>query len=144
MAFSNPPDDELRRLLTEAKTIAVVGASSKPWRSSHGIASKLISVGYDVYPVNPNETEVLGRQAYPTLADVPVPIDVVDVFRREEETPEIADQAVAVGAKVLWLQSGLWSEEAAARARAGGLVVVMDSCLGVAHSLLGVPPKART
>jgi predicted CoA-binding protein len=141
MPHSNPSDDELRRLLTDAATIAVVGASSNPDRSSYGIMRRLQQVGYRVVPVNPLESEVLGERAYPTLADVPVPIDIVDVFRRAEETPPIADEAVRAGAKVFWLQSGIVNEDAAARARAGGLTVVMDACIGTMHAVLRVPPK---
>lgn len=142
MPHSNPSDDELRALLTQARTVAIVGASSNPERPSHGIARKLLSAGYRVIPVNPSQTEVLGQRAYPSLAAVPEAIDIVDVFRRPEHTPALADEAVAVGARVLWLQTGIVSQEAAARARAGGLVVVMDACIGVTHALLGVPPKA--
>ena len=142
MAHENPSDAELRRLLTEAETIAVVGASSDPERPSHGIFRKLLAAGYRVIPVNPNETEVLGRKAYASLSEVPMPIDVVNVFRRAEHTPDVADQAVAVGAGALWLQSGISNDEAAARASAGGLMVVMDSCIGVMHSLLRIPKRA--
>ncbi|MGE3178185.1 MAG: CoA-binding protein [Vicinamibacterales bacterium] len=141
MPYANPSDQELRTALTQATTIAVVGASSNPERPSYGIMKKLQSVGYRVIPVNPRETEVLGERAYPSLADVPVPIDIVDVFRRAEDTPAIADEAVAVKAKVLWLQSGISSDEAAARAQAGGVVPVMDACIAVAHTVLGVPKK---
>ena len=138
----NPDDERLRKLLTEAKTIAVVGASANPERPSHGIMQKLLSAGYRVIPVNPRETEVLGQRAYPALADVPEKIDIVDVFRRAEDTPAIADQAVAVGAKALWLQSGVSNEQAASRAQAGGLMVVMDACIGVTLSLLRIPKKS--
>lgn len=129
----------MKALLTDARTIAVVGASSNPEKSSHGIMKKLLAVGYRVFPVNPRETEVLGQKAYPSLAAVPEKIDIVDVFRRAEETPPIADEAVAVGAKALWLQSGIANEDTAVRAQAGGLTVIMDACIGVAHSRLGVP-----
>ena len=139
----NPTDDELRRILRDAETIAVVGASSNPDRPSHGVFQKLFAVGYRVVPVNPYETEVLGQKAYASLADVPYPIDIVDVFRRPEYTPDIADEAVRARAKVLWLQSGIVNEEAERRARAGGLTVVMDACLGVEHSVLRVPPKTK-
>ena len=141
MSHANPSDAELTRLLTEARTIAVVGASSDPDRSSNGIMKKLLRVGYRVIPVNPNETEVLGQKAYPSLAEVPGPVDIVNVFRRPEYTPEVADAAVAAGAKALWLQQGIVNDDAAARARAGGLAVVMDSCIGVMHSLLRIPPR---
>src|SRR5689334_18208721 len=102
----NPSDDELKKILTHAHTIAMVGASSNPDRASHGIMQQLQSVGYRVIPVNPRETEVLGEKAYASLADIPVPVDIVDVFRRPEDTPAIADEAVQIGAKTLWLQQG--------------------------------------
>src|SRR4029450_4426519 len=114
---TNPSDAELKHLMANASTIAVVGASSNPEKSSYGIMRKLQSVGYHVIPVNPRETEVLGERAYPALSDIPLPTDIVDVFRRSEETPPIADEAVKVGAKVLWLQSGIENDEAAARAK---------------------------
>lgn len=140
---TNPPDADLKALLTQATTIAIVGASSNPERSSHGIMRRLQSLGYRVIPVNPGEQEVLGEHAYRTLAEIPEPVDIVDVFRRGEETPPIADDAVRIGAKALWLQSGISSEEAAARAKAGGLLVVMDACIAVEHSMLRVPAKQR-
>ena len=102
---------------------------------------KLLKVGYRVIPVNPNETEILGQKAYPSLSDVPVPIDIVDVFRRAEYTPAVADEAVKVHAKTLWLQQGVTNEDAAARAEAGGLTVVMDACIGTMHTMLHVPLK---
>jgi hypothetical protein len=119
----------------------MVGASSNPERSAYGIMQKLQRAGYRVIPVNPRETEVLGEHAYASLADVPVPIDIVDVFRRAEDTPGIADEAVKVGAKALWLQSGISNDEAAARAEHGGLLAVMDACIGTLHSLLRVPVR---
>jgi predicted CoA-binding protein len=130
MTYTRPSDDELRAILGAARTIAVVGASSKPDRPSHGIMKILISAGYRVIPVTPREESVLGRKTYASLADVPEPIDIVDVFRRAEDTPDVADDAVKAGAKVLWLQLGIVSDEAAARATAGGLKVVMDTCIG--------------
>ena len=138
---TNPSDAELKELMSKASTIAVVGASSNPERPSNGIMRKLLSVGYHVIPVNPHETEVLGERAYASLSDVPMPIDIVDVFRRSEYTPSIADEAVKIGAKALWLQSGVTNEEAAMRAKAGGLMVVMDTCLGTMHAVLRVPHK---
>jgi predicted CoA-binding protein len=128
----------IRQLLEDAKTIAVVGASSDPSRPSHGIFAKLAEYGYRVVPVNPNESAVLGHTAFPRLEDVPFPVDIVNVFRRPEYTPEIADAAVAIGARVLWLQSGISNEVAAERAKAAGLVVVMDACIKVMHSVLRV------
>jgi predicted CoA-binding protein len=102
---------------------------------------KLQSAGYRVIPVNPRETEVLGERSYPSLIDVPEKIDIVDVFRRAEDTPAIAAEAVKIGARALWLQTGISSEEAAATAGAGGLTVVMDACIGATHSLLRVANK---
>lgn len=139
MAHQNPPDAIIRQMLEDAKTIAVVGASSNPSRPSHGIFAQLLKHGYRVVPVNPNETAVLGQPAFATLADVPFEIDIVNVFRRSEHTLEVAEAAVAVGAKVLWLQSGVYNEAAADRAKAAGLVVVMDACIKVLHSVLRVP-----
>jgi predicted CoA-binding protein len=141
MPHENPSDQDLKQLLTRAKTIAMVGASSKPDRSSHGIMRKLQQVGYHVIPVNPHETEVLGERAYASLAEVRDRIDIVDVFRRAEYTPSIADEAVKAGATALWLQEGIANEEAAARATAGGLTVVMDACIGTLHAILQVPKK---
>jgi predicted CoA-binding protein len=143
MPHRNPPDQEIKQLLTDASTIAIVGASSNPERPSHGIMRKLLSAGYRVIPVNPNETQVLGQKAFPSLLDVPIPIDLVDVFRRSEYTPAIADDAVKIHAKAMWLQSGVSNDDAAARANAGGLTVVMDACIGVMHSVLQVPGKKR-
>jgi predicted CoA-binding protein len=144
MDHPNPSDSELKQLLTEATTIAIVGASSNPDTASHGIMQKLLSVGYRVIPVNPHETEILGERSYPSLIDVPERIDIVDVFRRAEDTPGIADEAVTIGARALWLQTGIVNEDAAARARTGGLTVVMDACIGATHSLLRVPRKTAS
>src|SRR4051812_48132258 len=144
MAHANPSDQQLKQLLTDATTIAVVGASSNPDKASHGIMQKLQRAGYRVIPVSPRETEILGERSYPSLVDVPERIDIVDVFRRAEDTPAIADEAVTIGAKALWLQTGIVSEDAAARAAAGGLIVVMDACIGATHSLLRVLKKVKT
>jgi predicted CoA-binding protein len=129
MIHVNPSEQEIRELLAAAGTIAMVGASSNPARPSHGVMAFLLERGFRVIPVNPNETEVHGRRAWPTLESVPEPVDIVDVFRRPEFTPAIADSALAIGARVLWLQVGVINEEAAARAWEGGLVVVMDRCM---------------
>ncbi len=131
MAYREPSRDELVRLLETARTIAVVGASSDPARPSHGVFLRLLRAGYRVIPVNPSETEVLGQRAVARLDQIEEPIDIVDVFRRAEATPEVARAAVAVGAKALWLQSGIRNEETAAIATAGGLLMIMDRCLGV-------------
>ncbi len=126
-----PSDAELRSILGEAKTVAVVGLSSKPGRDSYEIAGYLQRKGYRIIPVNPNETEVLGEKAYPSLLDVPedVEIDVVDVFRKAADTPPIAGQAVARGAKVLWLQDGIVNDDARRIAEEGGLTVIMGVCI---------------
>jgi hypothetical protein len=131
MDAMTPEDRELRALLGEARTIAVVGLSSKPGRPSLGVARYLQDHGYRIVPVNPRETEVLGERAYPSLRDIPgeVAIDVVDVFRRSEETPEVARDAVAIGAKVLWLQEGIVNEEAYRIADGAGLDVIMGVCI---------------
>lgn len=139
MSHVNPTDDALRTLLTSATTIAIVGASANPEKPSHGIMKGLIAAGYRVFPVNPKETEVLGQKAYASLAEVPGPVDIVDVFRRSEDTPAIADEAVAAGAKTLWLQLGVTNDDAAARAEAGGLTVIMDKCIGATHRALAIP-----
>ena len=124
-------DQELRVLLGDVHTIAVVGLSSRPGRPSLEVARYLQAHGYRIVPVNPNETEVLSEQAYPSLRDLPpdLTIDVVDVFRRAEQTPAVARDAVAIGAKVLWLQEDIISEEAATIATAGGLDVIMGVCI---------------
>jgi uncharacterized protein len=123
--------NELRSLLSEARVIAVVGISSKEWRPSHEVASYLQDHGYRIIPINPNESEVLGERAYPSLLDIPedVRVDVVDVFRRPEHTADVARDAVKVGARLLWLQEGIESEEAARIAQEGGLDVIMGVCI---------------
>jgi predicted CoA-binding protein len=126
-----PSDRELRSILGDSTTIAVVGLSSNPDRPSNEVAEFLQSKGYRIVPVNPKETEVLGERAYPSLLDVPeeIRIDVVDVFRRAEHTPEIAEQAVARGAKVLWLQEGIADEDARRIGEDAGLTVIMGLCI---------------
>jgi uncharacterized protein len=126
-----PEDRELRALLGQVHTIAVVGLSSKPNRPSLDVAGYLQEHGYRIVPVNPRETEVLGERAYASLRDIPpdIPIDVVDVFRRAEETPEVARDAVAIGAKVLWLQADIVNEEAYRIASEAGLDVIMGVCI---------------
>lgn len=138
MPDKNPTDDQLRTVLANVRTIAIVGASSKPDRPSHGVMKTLISAGYRVVPVTPKEPSVFGRKSYASLEDVPEPVDVVDVFRRAEETPAIAEQAVKIGAKVLWLQLGISNDEAARIATAGGLTVIMDLCIGQTVHRLGL------
>lgn len=124
---------EILEILKQTKTIAVVGLSSNPDKPSHGVALYLQKSGFRVIPVNPNEPEVLGEKSYPTLRDIPEPIDLVDIFRRPEAVPEIVDDAIAIGAKAVWMQLGITSELAATKARNAGLQVVQDHCLAVEH-----------
>jgi predicted CoA-binding protein len=128
--------EELKRIYAETKTIAVVGASATEDKAAHRIPRYLQREGYRVIPVNPRGGEILGEKVYEKLADVPESIDVVDVFRPSEETPDVARDAVAAGAKVLWLQEGISSEEAERIASEGGLEVVMDTCMGATHHRL--------
>jgi predicted CoA-binding protein len=126
-----PEDRELRALLGDAHTIAVVGLSSNPDRPSNGVAAYLQDHGYRIVPVNPHETEALGERAYPSLRDLPedLHVDVVDVFRRAEATPDVARDAVAIGAHVLWLQAGIVNEDAYRIASDAGLEVIMGVCI---------------
>jgi predicted CoA-binding protein len=129
-------DEQLKQIYAETKTIAVVGASGSEEKAAHTIPRYLQREGFRIVPVNPRGGEILGQKVYEKLADVPEPIDVVDVFRPSEETPEVAKEAVAAGAKVLWLQEGITSEEAERIATEGGLQVVMDLCMGATHHRL--------
>ncbi|HEY0947268.1 MAG TPA: CoA-binding protein [Opitutaceae bacterium] len=129
-------DHELREILTQARTIAVVGASADPAKPSHEVAAYLQAQGYRIIPVNPRGGTILGETVYPNLRAVPVPIDLVDVFRPPADCAPIAEEAVAVGAKALWLQLGIANADAARIAEAGGLRVVMDHCTLVEHRRL--------
>ena len=142
MQHINPGNKELYELLDTAKTIAMIGASSNPEKTSHGIMKKLQAVGYRVIPVNPNETEILGEKCYASLLDIPIQIDIVDVFRKAETTVPIAEEAVKIKAKALWLQSGIVNEETATIAKKGGLIVIMDECIAVMHTILKIPNRA--
>ena len=134
--FANPPDEVIRDVLETPKTIAVVGCSSDPSRDSHRIARLLQQRGHRVIPVNPTEREVLGQTCYARLQDVPEPIAMVDVFRRPEYVAGVAADAIAVGAKILWLQLGVIDERAALDAQAAGLTVVMDRCPAIEYRRL--------
>ena len=125
----NPSEDELRELLKRTKTIAVVGFSPKPYRASHNVARQMQRMGYRIIPVRPGITEGLGETAYPDLASVPGPIDLVDVFRASDKTAPVFEECMRLGLKTIWLQDGVINEEAAARARAAGMTVVMDRCV---------------
>ncbi len=127
---------KLRRILREGRTVAVVGLSAQWHRPSYFAAKYLQEHGYRVIPVNPAYESVLGERCYKSLADIPVKVDVVDCFRRSEEIPALADQAIAIGAKVLWMQLGVRHAEARARAEAAGLQVVEDRCMKIEHARL--------
>jgi predicted CoA-binding protein len=132
----NDDINTLRRILKETKTIAVVGLSANWWRPSYFAAKYLQDHGYRVIPVNPQYQEVLGEKCYPSLRDVPLEVDVVDCFRKSEEIPDLADEAIAIGAKVLWMQLGVINDAAAQKASQAGLEVVMDRCMKIEHGRL--------
>jgi uncharacterized protein len=137
--FRNPSNDDVRALLTRARTIAVVGLSPRPERPSHRIARRLKDWGYRVIPVRPAVSEVLGEKAYARLAEVPDPIDLVDVFRAAEEIDSIVEQCIALRLPAVWIQLGIVNEAAAERARSAGMAVVMDRCITVEYRRLMVP-----
>jgi uncharacterized protein len=124
-------DAEIWQVLEQAKTIAVVGYSKKPWRPSTGVAKAMQSFGYEIYPVNPTQESTAPERIYASLADIPVPIDIVNVFRRAEFVPDVVEAAIAVRAKVIWMQLGIVNWEATRRAEAAGLKVVMDRCIKI-------------
>lgn len=136
----HPTEEQLRAIYADTRTIAVVGASADESKQSNIIPAYLASVGYTVIPVNPRGGEMFGEKARASLADIDEPVDVVNVFRPAEETPQIARDAVAIGAKVLWLQAMIHSDEAQQIAEEAGLTFVSDMCMGVTHRLLGLGP----
>ncbi len=131
--FATTAFDRLR-ILRENRTIAMVGLSSNPFRPSHFAAIYMLSEGYNVIPVNPREQEILGRRCYSSLRDIPEKVDMVDIFRDPGAVPPIVEEAIAIGAKVIWMQLGVINELAAQRARAAGLEVVMDACVKIEHA----------
>jgi predicted CoA-binding protein len=131
---------KLKRIYAQTRTIAVVGASADVSKAAHQVPRYLQSQGYRILPVNPRGGELFGEHVFRTLSEIDVPVDVVEVFRPTQEVPEIARQAVAIGAKVLWLQIGIVSEEARQIAEAAGLTVVMNRCMGATHEQLGLGP----
>jgi uncharacterized protein len=135
-------DEEIGAILSTARTIAIVGLSDKPDRDSHGIARYLLSQGYDIVPVNPNVTEVLGRRSYPSLRDVPAKprIDIVDIFRRSDQVGPVVEDAIATGAKVVWMQLGVRNAAAAEAARTHGIRVYEDRCIMQEHRRLRIAP----
>jgi predicted CoA-binding protein len=134
--FSNPSDEELKKLLETARTIAVVGLSPRPERPSHRIARRLQDWGYRIIPVRPALDSVLGEKAYPRLRDVPTGIDIVDVFRAASQLEPIVDECIALRLPALWIQSGIVNERAAERARAAGIFTIMDRCISVEYRRL--------
>ena len=136
--FSNPADTELKELLKNAKRIAIVGLSPKADRPSHNVGKYLKDQGYEIIPVNPVYPEVLGEKSYPDLKSIPGKVDIVDVFRKPEAVMPVADEAIDIGAGSIWFQQGVINEQAAEKAGAGGLTVVMDLCIYREHlRLLG-------
>jgi hypothetical protein len=129
--------DAIAEILKKYKTIAVVGLSSNRMRPSYEVTQYMQSAGYRIIPVNPNEREVLGERSYARLEDVPEKIEIVDIFRRAEEVAAVVESAIRIGAKVVWMQSGIENEEAAEKARAAGLAVVEDACILVEHRRRG-------
>jgi predicted CoA-binding protein len=134
--FHNPPDSVIREILSQPRRIAVVGCSPDPDRDSHRIAQLLMDRGHTVVPINPRATQILGQQCYPQLHMVPGAIDMVDIFRRADQAGAVVDEAIAMGARILWMQLGVVDEAAAARAQAAGLTVVMDRCPAIEYRRL--------
>jgi len=128
----------IREMLRDAKTIAVVGLSSRKFRASYGVSQYMQDQGYRIIPVNPNETEVLGEKAYATLEEVPEKVDIVNVFRRSDQVMPAVEAAILIGAKAVWMQEDVVNEEAATKARAAGLFVVMDRCILKEHRVMVV------
>ncbi|MBX4149855.1 CoA-binding protein [Paenibacillus sp. LC231] len=135
MAFENPTREEIADILRNAGNIAVVGLSDRPDRTSHMVSAAMQMRGYRIIPVNPGATEILGEKSYPSLKDIPEPIHIVNVFRRSEYCADVAREAAEIGAKVLWLQQGIISEEAAAIAEKSGMIAIMDRCIKVEDSI---------
>lgn len=142
MAFENPSREEIKEMLMKAQSIAVVGLSDDPDRTSHMIAKAMQNKGYRIIPVNPNASEILGEKCYSSLLDIPQSVDIVDVFRRSETVLPIAEEAVKIKAKVFWLQQGIVNEEAAELCLSNGVKVVMDRCIKVEDAIL--LPKGKS
>lgn len=137
MTGKNPTDEQIKEILENAKTIAVVGLSNNPERTSYRVAKKMQDHGYKIIPVNPMVSEVLGEKAVASLADLKEPVDIINVFRRTEQIPQVAEEAVKYGqANIFWMQLGLINEEAAALCKEHGMTVIMDNCIKVAYRTL--------
>jgi predicted CoA-binding protein len=136
MAFQNPPDETIKVVLATPQTVAVVGCSPNPERDSHRIAKLLKARGHRVIPVNPGHRAILGETCYASLRDIPEQVDMVDIFRRSEHVSPIVDEAIEVGARIVWMQLGVIDERAAAKAQSAGLTVVMDRCPAIEYRRL--------
>jgi len=137
-------DQAMMEILKSAKTIASVGLSSNQEKESFWIVAYLMEQGYTILPVNPNADEILGVNVYKSLSDIPDKVDIVQVFRRPEDVPPVVEEAIKIGAKVVWMQEGIVNEEAAKMARDVGLQVVMDACMRATHRRLNIGPKPKT
>jgi predicted CoA-binding protein len=133
MILTNEQAATIRKVLRDSKTIAVVGLSPKPHRPSHQVASYLMEVGYTIIPVNPGQSTILGRTCYPNLRAIPTPVDMVDIFRRQEAVLPIVEDAISIGAQFIWMQEGIVNKEAAAKAESAGLTVIMNRCTKIDH-----------
>ncbi|MGG1553207.1 CoA-binding protein [Paenibacillus ferrarius] len=136
MGFDNPSRERIKEILAGAGNIAVVGLSDKPDRTSYMVAEAMQKRGYRIIPVNPNAENILGEKCYPSLSDIPEPVDIVNVFRRADQVVPVAEEAVKINAKVFWLQLDIVNEEAAAIAQDAGLEVIMDRCIKVEDAIL--------
>jgi predicted CoA-binding protein len=133
MILTNEQAATIHKVLRDSKTIAVVGLSPKPHRPSHQVASYLMEVGYTIIPVNPGQSTILGRTCYPNLRAIPTPVDMVDIFRRQEAVLPIVEDAISIGAQFIWMQEGIVNKEAAAKAESAGLTVIMNRCTKIDH-----------
>ncbi|OAS13555.1 CoA-binding protein [Paenibacillus oryzisoli] len=136
MTFENPSREHIKELLANAGNIAVVGLSDKPDRTSYMVSAAMQNRGYRIIPVNPNAEQILGEKCYPSLSDIPEPVDIVNVFRRADQVVPIAEESVKIGAKVFWLQLDIVNEEAGRIASSAGLEVIMDRCIKVEDAIL--------
>jgi len=143
LPLENADDEEIRDILGRFRSVAVVGISGSEEKPSHQVARYLKEHGYIVYPVNPRYTSILGGHCYPSLLEIPDPVEIVDIFRRPSAVPDIVEDAISCGARVIWMQQGIVNNEAAQRARDAGLRVVMDRCMMVEHRRLAKEGKAQ-